>query len=169
MAESREAIHVPRAIPADAEMRLARLRRVAWILDRAFSLGGKARFGVDPLLGLVPVAGDWIVAVLSLYVVYESLRLGLPWPVLGRMLANVGIEAVVGTVPVVGDVFDFIWQANTRNLRLVERHYHPSLCPRSNAAIYGFLLVLALLVVALTVAAVSLAVWMLKLLVGFFS
>jgi hypothetical protein len=158
----KEATRIPRVIPAEAEVRLRRLRRVAWILDRCVGIGGKARFGIDPLIGLIPVAGDWVAAVLSLYVIYESLRLGMPWPVLGRMLANVGIEALVGTVPVVGDIFDFIWQANTRNLRLVEQHYHARLKPRSSRAIAGFFAAVVVFVIGSAIATLWLTVWLLK-------
>lgn len=163
-----EATRIPRPIPAEAEIRLRRLRRVAWILDRCIGVGGKARFGLDPLIGLIPVAGDWVVAVLSLYVVYEGLRLGLPWPVLGRMLVNIGVEALVGTIPVVGDVFDFVWQANTRNLQLVERHYHPRLRARSGRAIALVVAVVLGLVCASAVGAIWFSVWLLQQLIAAF-
>jgi hypothetical protein len=63
--------------------------------------------------------------------VAEAYRLGLPKRVILQMLINVGAEAIVGTVPVVGDVFDAVWKANMRNLRLVELAYHPNLQKRS--------------------------------------
>lgn len=163
-----EAIPIPRQIPADAEMRLRRLRRLAWFLDRSIGVGTNARFGLDPILGLIPVVGDWAGSVLSLYVVYEALRLGITWPVLGRMLLNVGVEALVGAVPVLGDVFDFVWQANMRNLRLVEDNYQARLKPRSAASITGLLSVVAIFLVATSVATLWLAIWLLKQLVGLF-
>ena len=101
---------------------MQRLRKLAWVLDRSIPIG-RWRIGIDPILGILPGAGDWIAAVLSLYVVYESARLGAPGALLLRMGGNILIEAVIGTVPVVGDLFDFAWQANTRNLALIERHY----------------------------------------------
>jgi hypothetical protein len=163
-----EAIPIPRQIPADAEMRLRRLRSIAWLLDRFVGIGPNARFGLDPILGLVPVVGDWLAAVLSLYVVYEALRLGISWPILGRMLANIGIEAVVGAVPVLGDAFDFVWQANMRNLRLVEQHYHARLRPRSAASIAGVLVAVAIVLAATLVATLWIAVWLLKQLIELF-
>ena len=163
-----EATRIPRAIPAHAGMRLTRLRRLAWVLDRSVSLGGNRRFGLDPVIGLIPVVGDWLGAVISLYVVYEGLRLGLPWPVLWRMLGNIAVEAGVGIVPIVGDVFDFIWQASTRNLRLVERYYHPRLEPRSGAALFAFLGGVILFLVLTAVAALSVGIWMLKQIVALF-
>ncbi|MEO6002875.1 MAG: DUF4112 domain-containing protein [Opitutus sp.] len=148
-----------------ADTRLRRLRGLTWLLDRSVRVGENARFGLDPIIGLIPVVGDWIGALLSLYVVYEGLMLGLPWPVLGRMLVNVGVEALVGAVPLLGDAFDFVWQANSRNLRLVERHYHPRLRPRSHGAITAFLAALVLVVLALTAAATWLFVWLMNLLI----
>ena len=157
-----EAIPIPRQIPADAAMRLARLRKVAWLLDRSIGVGPNARFGLDPIIGLIPVVGDWAGSVLSLYVVYEALRLGIPWRVLGRMLLNVGVEAVVGAVLVLGDVFDFVWQANSRNLRLVEEHYQARLRPRSSASIAGVLGLVAVLVIAISIGTLWLGIWLLK-------
>jgi len=163
-----EAIPIPRQIPADAEMRLRRLRKMAWLLDRSVGVGPDARFGLDPIIGLIPVVGDWVGSILSLYVVYEALRLGIPWPVLGRMLLNVGIEALVGAVPVLGDVFDFVWQANMRNLRLVEEHYQARLRPRSSGSVAGVLAIMAVAVIVISIATLWIGIWLIKQLVGLF-
>jgi hypothetical protein len=114
----------------EAARRLARLRRIAWLMDRSIPVG-RFRIGLDPIIGLVPGIGDWLGAAISTWVIYEAIRLGVPIPVLARMGLNVVVEAVVGAVPVLGDLFDATWQANMRNLRLVERHYDPSRRPRS--------------------------------------
>ncbi|MGH7959793.1 MAG: DUF4112 domain-containing protein [Opitutaceae bacterium] len=117
------AIPIPRSsTPGDSRRRLNRLRKLAWLLDRSIPVG-RWRIGIDPILGLLPGAGDWIAAVLSLYIVYESARLGAPAPLLMRMAGNILLEALIGTVPLLGDLFDFAWQANMRNLALIERHY----------------------------------------------
>src|SRR5690606_6776212 len=105
-----------------AERRLKRLRALAWVLDRSIPIG-RWRIGLDPILGVIPGLGDWIGAVMSLYVVYESARLGAPARTLARMGGNILVETLVGSIPVLGDVFDAAWQANTRNLALIERHY----------------------------------------------
>ncbi|HWK44271.1 MAG TPA: DUF4112 domain-containing protein [Stellaceae bacterium] len=103
--------------------RLARIRRVAWLVDAAFRVPGlRFRFGLNSLLGLPPVAGDAALAVVSLYLIYEAARLGVPRAKLLRMLANVGVEVAVGSVPVLGDLLDMVWKANLRNLEIVERH-----------------------------------------------
>ena len=115
----------------EAARRLQRLRRLAWILDRSIPLGGGYRIGLDPIIGLIPGLGDWLGAALSLFLVHEAVRLGVPAPVVARMLLNILIEASVGTVPMLCDIFDAAWQANQRNLRLVERHYDPRRRPQS--------------------------------------
>ena len=103
--------------------RLKRLRRLAWLLDSAVGIPNtRFRFGLSGLIGLTPVAGDAAISALSLFIVYEAYRIGLPRPVLLRMLANVGIEATVGAVPVIGDVFDVAFKANMRNLSMIEAH-----------------------------------------------
>ena len=78
------------------------------------------RFGLDGLIGLVPGAGDTVLTVISLYIVAEGWRLGVRKRTLARMLGNVLVDAGVGAVPVAGDVFDFLWKANRRNLALIE-------------------------------------------------
>lgn len=128
----------PQGVPlsSEAEQRMRRLHRVAWVLDRLIPIGGGRRVGVDPIIGLIPGAGDWIATLLSVYILYEAARLGLPAGILGRIALNIALEGIVGTIPVAGDLFDFIFQANMRNLRLVEQHYRPDLKPRSFTRIW---------------------------------
>jgi hypothetical protein len=96
-----------------------RMRTVARIFDDLFEIPGTGfRIGLDPILGAVPVVGDALSAGLSLYVVLESARLGVSFTTLLRMLANVTLDAAVGSIPVVGSVFDAVWKANKRNLEL---------------------------------------------------
>jgi hypothetical protein len=107
----------------DPLTRLNRLRRLAWLIDGAFALPGtNFRFGLNSLIGLVPVGGDAILGALSLYIVYEAAQLGLPKYKLARMLANVGIEVLGGSIPVLGDLFDMTLKANLRNLAIIEQH-----------------------------------------------
>ena len=104
------------------EQRLARLEMIAKLLDIAFILPGtKIRYGVDGIIGLIPVVGDIIAAALSLWVVREARALGAPWHLTARMLGNVAIQGVVGAVPVAGDAFDVLFRANMRNARLLRR------------------------------------------------
>jgi hypothetical protein len=104
------------------EQRLARLDAVAKLLDVAFILPGtNIRYGIDGIIGLIPVVGAVIVTALSLWLVREARALGAPWYVTARMLGNIGVQGVVGMVPVVGDAFDVLFRANLRNARLLRR------------------------------------------------
>ena len=102
------------------EQRLARLDALAKLLDVAFILPGtNIRYGIDGIIGLIPVIGDIITTAISLWLVREARALGAPWHVTARMLTNVAIQGVVGTVPVAGDAFDVLFRANVRNVRLL--------------------------------------------------
>lgn len=92
-------------------------------MDSAVRIPGtNIRFGLDPIIGLVPVAGDVLSAAFSIYILTEAGRIGVPRPVLTRMAANIGLDLVIGLLPVVGDVGDFVYKANERNLRLLNLH-----------------------------------------------
>ncbi|MES1026290.1 DUF4112 domain-containing protein [Gloeocapsa sp. BRSZ] len=100
-----------------------RLRRFSRLLDNAIGIPGtKFRIGIDPLIGLIPGAGDIVGTALSAYIVIEAARLGIPKAVLGRMVRNIVIESVFGSIPVIGDMFDFAWKANMKNVDLLEEY-----------------------------------------------
>jgi hypothetical protein len=104
------------------EQRLARLDALAKLLDVAFILPGtNIRYGIDGIIGLIPVVGDIIVTAISLWLVREARALGAPWHVTARMLGNVAIQGVAGTVPFAGDAFDVLFRANVRNVRILRR------------------------------------------------
>jgi hypothetical protein len=91
-------------------------------LDVAFIVPGtNIRYGIDGLIGLIPVVGDLITTAISLWLVREARALGAPWQVTARMLGNVALDGVVGLVPVAGDAFDVIFRANVRNVRMLKR------------------------------------------------
>ncbi|MBR1224155.1 DUF4112 domain-containing protein [Bradyrhizobium sp. AUGA SZCCT0176] len=104
------------------EQRLARLEALSKLLDVAFIVPGtNIRYGIDGLIGLIPVVGDIITTAISLWVVREARALGAPWHITTRMLANVALDGVVGLVPVAGDAFDVMFRANVRNVRMLKR------------------------------------------------
>lgn len=101
---------------------IARMQTIAHLLDDSVRVPGtNFRVGLDPLLGLLPGAGDVAAAGLSLYIVFEAARLGVPVRTLIRMLLNIGVDALAGTVPLVGDLFDAAFKANRRNVELAQR------------------------------------------------
>jgi hypothetical protein len=105
----------------DVDAALSRVRRVARLLDSTFTLPGtRLRFGWDALVGLIPGA-DLLTAVPALYILFEARRHRLPLNVLLLMSANILIDTLAGSVPIIGDAFDFAFKANERNLRLFER------------------------------------------------
>jgi hypothetical protein len=107
----------------DPMARLVRLRRLAWLIDGAFKMPGtRFRFGLNSVIGLLPIGGDAVLGAISLYIIYEAARLGVPRHKLARMVANVGIEVLGGSVPILGDLFDMALKANLRNLKIVEDH-----------------------------------------------
>ena len=105
------------------EARLKRVRVLSRLLDEQFRIPGTTqRIGLDGLLGLIPGVGDAAGALLSTYILYEAIRLGTPTSVLLRMVANIGIDTVVGAIPVAGDIFDIAWKANKKNAALLHAY-----------------------------------------------
>jgi hypothetical protein len=108
--------------------RIARLDALASLLDSALVVPGtNIRFGLDAVVGLFPGVGDVVTTVLSLFILREAHQLGAPMHVLGRMLANIALDGLFGSIPLVGDAFDLVWRSNRRNMRLLqewlERHH----------------------------------------------
>jgi hypothetical protein len=110
-----------RAVPLS---KIERLRRLAWLIDAVGRVPGtRFRFGINSVIGLAPGVGDAVLALISLYFVYEAAALGLPRRKLARMLWNIAVEAVFGAVPLLGDFFDVVWKANLRNVDIIDRHF----------------------------------------------
>ena len=110
-------------IPLTQAERLARLERLARMMDAAIAIPGtKIKFGADAVIGLVPGVGDLIAKVASAYILHEAYQLGVPKHKLLRMGGNVLMDLTFGSVPLAGDVFDVFWRANMRNLKIVRDH-----------------------------------------------
>ncbi|MBD1813598.1 DUF4112 domain-containing protein [Microcoleus sp. Pol11C1] len=102
---------------------LNRIRKLSRLMDTAIGIPGtKFRIGLDPIIGLVPGAGDIVDTAFSAYLIYLATRFNIPQKTLGKMIYNIGLEAVVGSVPLVGDIFDAFYKSNMRNLALLEAH-----------------------------------------------
>ena len=157
IASSRSAPEVGTLDPRSLE----RLRRLGNLLDNSIPLPGTSfRFGWDTVIGLVPGVGDLVGGALSLYIVVEAARLGVPRALLLRMGYNVAVDAVVGAVPFLGDVFDAGYKANLRNLALVQQHVERPVT--SERAGRRFAAVLALGLFLLLAAAVALGVLLIR-------
>ncbi|MEH6714302.1 DUF4112 domain-containing protein [Parasphingorhabdus flavimaris] len=106
-----------------------RVEAMEKVLERAFVIPGINRpIGVDSIVGLVPVVGDIVTALMGAYIVWEARNLGMSKLQLTRMAANVGIDTALGAIPFAGDVFDFFWRSNSKNLKIIRKHldrHHP--------------------------------------------
>ena len=101
---------------------LARARRIAHMLDARWRVPGTSiRFGLDPLVGLLPVAGDTLSALIGALIVFDAGRVGAPFRLRARMAGNLLIDWVLGLVPLLDVVLDTAFKANLRNVRLLER------------------------------------------------
>lgn len=122
--------------------RLAALARFAELLDSGIRVPGtQLRFGLDPLIGLIPGVGDAAGAVLAGWILVEAIRLGASRATLVRIAGNIALDAGVGAVPLIGDIFDFAWKANVRNVTLLERHLRdPARAMRADRSFVAFVI-----------------------------
>lgn len=106
-----------------------RIEAMEVLLERSFVVPGtNYAIGLDSIVGLVPVVGDFITAAMGAYIVWEARNLGLPKWKLWRMAGNIAFDTAIGAVPVVGDAFDLAFRSNSRNLKIVRKHldkHHP--------------------------------------------
>lgn len=116
-------ITITAAPPFDRAASIARVKRVARVMDVAWRIPGtKIRFGADSVIGLVPGAGDLVTMGISLYMLAEARRLGIPKPILLKMAGNIAIDTGIGAIPLVGDVFDMFFKSNSKNAKLLVDH-----------------------------------------------
>lgn len=97
-------------------------RDLTWLLDNSIQLPGGLKIGLDGLIGLIPGVGDVVGGGLSTWILYQAYKQGVPKTVLARMVVNIFIDTVIGFIPLIGDLFDFIWKANAKNATLLARH-----------------------------------------------
>ncbi|WP_416139644.1 DUF4112 domain-containing protein [Halomonas sp. HK25] len=114
------AIPSAEALNSHASDARRRVHRLARLMDSSIHLRGGYRIGVDGLIGLVPVIGDFAAAGVSLYIITQAARAGVPTRVLRRMALNVAVDTLVGSIPLIGDLFDFAFKSNLRNARLMD-------------------------------------------------
>ncbi|GAB3638672.1 hypothetical protein GCM10027422_42620 [Hymenobacter arcticus] len=134
----------------DADERLRWVERVARLLDSQFRLPGtRFRFGLDPLLGLIPIVGDLSTTVVSVALLLTMLRHGASGALAVRMALNILLDTVVGAIPILGSVFDFTYKSNERNVALLRRHYAEGRHSGSGKGLIILILVLFVVVAGL--------------------
>lgn len=145
-----------------------RLRRLAWLLDELFQIPGtRQRVGLDALIGLVPGVGDTIGALLSTYIIIEAARRGASIWTITRMLGNVGVETVVGAIPLLGDLFDVVFKANRRNIALLGATLERDVPPRDPTGVLRLASVLiAAIVIAMLAATMALTFAIYRMIFG---
>jgi hypothetical protein len=149
----------PSSSPQSQLLQLARIRSISDLWDRAFGIPGtKWRVGLESVVGLLPVGGDVVGLGISIYILWQVVQFNLPKTILVRMVVNIAIDALVGSVPILGDLFDVTWKANTKNVNLLESHLQqPSQSHRADRRflwlLFGGLLLtlVALIIVAVVV------------------
>jgi uncharacterized protein DUF4112 len=140
---------------------LQALRKWSVLLDSAFRVPGTGMtFGLDPILGLIPGLGDLTTPFFSALLLLHAVRLRIPRVVQLRMLLNAAIDLAIGVIPVAGDVADFAWKANVRNLALLEQHAHPG--AKASRSDWAFVLVVLGLLAAVAVVPLLFTVWLLS-------
>lgn len=161
MRVSPEKVHIPEVIEPDEKLPadLVALRRFAYYMDEAFSVPGTPlKVGLDALLGLIPGVGDIIGGLLSTWIVIGALRHRVPAWVIARMILNIGIDLLFGSVPLAGDFFDFLYEENVANMRLLEKHRDRRRPPRSAGAIAFVAILIVLFVLGIAIAIVTVMV-----------
>ncbi len=161
----------PSQPPVDAKTSsVRRLRRLSYLLDEAIRIPGTPyRIGLDPLLDLLPIGGDFLGTAFSIYVIVEAARLGAPRSALLQMVWNILFDTLIGLVPVLGALADAAWKANTKNIALLEEHLDLSPAPKQKANWWFLVLLLGgLLLAVMGVAAISVIIlrWLLGAIQG---
>lgn len=114
---------------------LTKIRKFAQLLDAAFTIPGtKFKVGLDPIIGLIPGAGDLVATGFSVYLLFLAVRFNLPSDVFRKMVFNIALEFGVGLIPLVGDLFDAYYKSNLRNLALLEQHLQEENSPATQSS-----------------------------------
>ncbi|WP_018629348.1 DUF4112 domain-containing protein [Niabella aurantiaca] len=147
--------------PVPNDPRLKTIRTISKLMDEQFSIGG-FKFGLDPILNLIPVVGDLSAYLMSVGLIITMARYGASGRLVARMVVNATLDALAGTVPVLGWIFDFAYKANTRNVKLLTEHYTEDKHRGSaRPVIFAVLIVAGVVLVLLVILAVKLLQWIL--------
>ena len=135
------------------------IEHLAWLMDSSIGIG-RWSIGVDGLMGLVPGLGDLAGSLVSMWIVMRAVRAGVPRVAVARMVSNIALDAVLGAVPLAGDLFDFAYKANIRNLRIYQESLENA--PAANARHWLFFAALALGLLVLLAIPVALVIFALR-------
>ncbi len=131
--------------------KIAHLRSVSNFWDNALRVPGtKMRIGLDSVMGVFPLGGDALGIILSCYILFYAVQFQIPTTVLIRMVANIALDGAIGVVPILGDLFDTTWKANSRNVNLLEAHIQDRTLSRKT----NFLILIILWGIVITIAIV---------------
>lgn len=143
--------------------RLGMVRRVSRLMDEEFSIGG-FRFGLDPILNFIPVAGDLAGYLVSASLILTILKHGASGKLVLKMMANATLDALVGAIPLLGWVFDFAFKANTRNVKLLNEYYTEG---KHGGSAMPYIIPLFILFLVVLAAILILGIWLIKLFGGY--
>ena len=130
------------------EEKLIRLKLLSKRLDNNFTIPGtKAKIGLDPIIGAIPIIGDLIGALLSTYIMYSGIKMGVPRSVIAQMATNIALDFTIGSIPIIGDIFDIIWKSNKRNVKLIEE----AMIAKEEGDKTNYLIIGALLIILITI------------------
>ncbi|GGA04676.1 DUF4112 domain-containing protein [Okeania sp. KiyG1] len=136
--------------------KVRQLRKISDLLDNAIRVPGTSYgVGIDPLLGLIPGGGDFLGGLISVYIVFSAAMMGLPRETLMRMSSNIVFDSLVGIVPVLGDLFDVAWKANSKNMDILEAHLQSPKVSKSADRGFVFLLLGGLTLFVIVIAALG--------------
>ena len=109
------------------EEKLLRLKLLSNRLDEIITIPGtKYKIGIDPIIGTIPIIGDLLGSIISIYILYSGSKMGLSSRIIAKMSLNIGFDFVLGLIPIIGDIFDMGWKANKRNVKLIENNINKS-------------------------------------------
>jgi hypothetical protein len=163
---AQEKVYIPEVLEPDERLPadLLALRRFAVLMDEAVRIPGtNRRVGLDAGIGLIPGVGDVVSAILSTWIIAGAIRHRVPFSKIMRMLFNVAVDLLVGEIPLLGDVFDFVYEQNVMNMRILMTHRNRKLPPRSTASIAAAVVVLFIIILGFAFAAtagfIALVIW----------
>mgnify|MGYP001464631058 FL=1 len=138
------------------EEKLVRLKLLSKRLDNNFIIPGtKYKIGLDPIIGAIPVIGDLIGALLSTYIMYSGIKMGVSRSIVAQMATNIALDFTIGWIPIIGDIFDIIWKANQRNVKLIEESI---VVEEKESATANYMIIAGLVIILIVTIFVILAV-----------